>query len=127
LKNEYDCPIEFAIDKIGGRWKPWILWILIPGTKRFGEIRREITEINVRMLTKQLRELEADGLIDRKVYAEIPPKVEYSLSEAGKSLIPILSQLHEWGDTHSGEEVNFKSDSQKRTSPSKRVGKTSKM
>lgn len=95
------CPVEAAISLIDGKWKCVILWHLQEeGTMRFNELRRRIGCITQRMLTSQLRELEEDGLIDRVVYAQVPPKVEYSLSERGRSLWPILGALQNWGDAN---------------------------
>lgn len=98
--KEYCCPVGAAIDEIGGKWKPLILWALKDGKLRFSEINRTLTTITQRMLTKQLRELEKDNLVNRKVYAEVPPKVEYSLTEKGKSVIPILESLCKWGEEY---------------------------
>lgn len=94
------CSLEAAISLIGGKWKGVILYQLLDGTARFNEIGRRIPAVTQRTLTNQLRELEADGLITRKVYAQIPPKVEYSLSELGRSLSPILLALKDWGDAN---------------------------
>lgn len=85
-----------------GKWKCVILFHLLSGTARFNEIRRQVPDVTQRMLTKQLRELEADGLVIRKVYPQVPPKVEYSLSPLGQSLEPILSALRVWGDANIG-------------------------
>ena len=93
----YGCPVEAALDVIGSKWKGVILVHLLAGTKRFNELRRLIPGVTQRMLTLQLRELEQDDVIHRKVYAEVPPKVEYSLTENGKSLEDILRKLHDWG------------------------------
>lgn len=96
------CSVEAAIGLIDGKWKSVILFHLMSGTLRFNEIRRHIPNVTQRMLTNQLRELEQDGLIERKVYAQVPPKVEYSLSELGRSMVPVLLALKEWGDAHIG-------------------------
>ncbi|MDH4989137.1 helix-turn-helix domain-containing protein [Aminobacter anthyllidis] len=94
------CAVEAAIGLIDGKWKSIILFHLLSGTLRFSEIRRHIAGVTPRMLTNQLRELEEDGLITRKVYAQVPPKVEYSLSPLGRSMEPILLALKEWGDAN---------------------------
>jgi DNA-binding HxlR family transcriptional regulator len=91
--------MEASMEVIGGKWKGVILHYLIGGTKRFGELQRLLPEVTQRMLTTQLRELEAHGVIERKVYAEVPPKVEYSLTEFGRTLEPILELLRAWGGT----------------------------
>lgn len=96
------CSVEAAIGLIDGKWKSVVLYHLLSGTLRFNEIRRHITNVTPRMLTNQLRELENDGLIERKVYAQVPPKVEYSLSPLGRSMEPILLALKLWGDTNIG-------------------------
>ncbi|SFU21269.1 helix-turn-helix domain-containing protein [Mesorhizobium sp. YR577] len=92
------CAVEAAIGLIDGKWKSIVLFHLLSGTLRFNEIRRHIANVTPRMLTNQLRELEADGLIARKIYAQVPPKVEYSLSPLGRSMEPILLALKDWGD-----------------------------
>lgn len=91
------CGIEALVDMIGGKWKTLILFHLIDGTKRFGELKKLMSGVTQRMLTNQLRELEADGLISREIYKEIPPKVEYSLTDLGLSLESILEQMCQWG------------------------------
>lgn len=93
----YGCAVEAALDVIGNKWKGVVLFHLLEGTKRFNELRRLIPSVTQRMLTLQLRELEADNIIIRTVYPEVPPKVEYSLTELGKNLQPILIALREWG------------------------------
>ena len=92
------CPVEKVLNVIGGKWKVIILFHLMGGTKRFNELRRLMPEVTQRMLTLQLRELEASEIINRKVYAQVPPKVEYSLTELGKSLKTVLEVLHQWGE-----------------------------
>ena len=95
------CPVEAAISLIDGKWKGVVLFHLLRGgTLRFNEIRRRVPGVTPRMLTNQLRELEADGLIARRVYAEVPPKVEYSLSPLGRSMEPVLAALKQWGDAN---------------------------
>ncbi len=97
LSEEVPCPAPRVIGMIGGKWKLLILQILIfQGTKRFGELRKSIDGITQTMLTNQLRALEADGLVTRKVYAEVPPRVEYSASEDGLALAPVFRSMHDW-------------------------------
>tara|TARA_R110000772_G_scaffold234431_1_gene345991 strand:+ start:172 stop:546 length:375 start_codon:yes stop_codon:yes gene_type:complete len=100
------CPVDNALKLISGKWKPRILYRLSLGTQRFGELQRSIPEVTQRMLTLQLRELERDGLIKRKVYAEVPPKVEYSLTKAARNMGPILLSFGNWFDTHASELLN---------------------
>lgn len=102
MQNIHDenCPVGVVLRILGGKWKLSILCALLDGTKRFSELRRLNPGITQRMLTNQLRELEADLVVTRKIYAEVPPKVEYSLTEVGKKLQPILQQLEEWGRTY---------------------------
>lgn len=85
---------------IGGKWKLLILWHLSDDILRFGELHRSVAGITQKMLTQQLREMEEDGLIERKVYPVVPPKVEYKITSHGKSLEPILKSMHEWGEKH---------------------------
>ncbi len=96
----YNCVVRATMDVIGGKWKPIILYYLKEGTQRFGELQRLIPHITKKMLTQQLRELEQDEIIERKVYHQVPPKVEYSLSEYGKSLKPVLEAMAAWGSEH---------------------------
>ncbi len=97
-KPIYNCHFELTLDVIGGKWKPIILYYIGHNqVLRYGNLKKCIPSINERMLTKQLRELENDGLIIRKIYKEVPPKVEYSLSKTGKSIMPLLYELQEWG------------------------------
>jgi len=95
-----ECTVEAALEVIGGKWKLVILRHLLEGTKRFGELDRALPAITPRMLTRQLRELENDGLVLRTVYKQVPPKVEYSLTEIGASLHPLTDQLEQWGHTY---------------------------
>ena len=90
------CPVESTVALIGGKWKPHVLFHLVSGSKRFSNLKRTIPDVSDRMLTRALRELEADGLITRQVTPQVPVKVEYALSEDGTSLAPILEQMIEW-------------------------------
>ena len=101
--DTYPCPVEVTVDVIGGKWKGLILYHLISGTKRFNELRRLMPKTTQRMLTLQLRELEKDGIIHREVYREIPPKVEYSLTNFGETLKPIIFLMRDWGEVYENE------------------------
>ena len=105
---EHACPIETTLDVLGGKWKGMVLHRLLYGTMRFNELRRMIRPVTQRMLTRQLRELERDGVIRRKVYAEVPPRVEYSLTPFGLSLKPILLMMSEWGEQYQDKIRNLK-------------------
>jgi len=98
----YHCPVEAALDVIGGKWKPLILWALGDNVLRFNELQKGLPGVNTKMLTKQLRELEADGVITRTVYPEVPPRVEYAITDFGRTLIPILQALCDWGAEYLG-------------------------
>ncbi len=103
MKNNLKtCPVQITLDTIGGKWKPVILYYLQGKTLRFNELNRQIIGITQKMLTQQLREMETDGLIKRKVYAEVPPRVEYSVTDYGKTLQPILKSMNDWGVKHTG-------------------------
>jgi len=91
------CGMAFTLSLIGGRWKPGILYQLVRGKMRYSELRKQMPEVSERMLVLQLRELETDGLVRRLVYAEVPPRVEYELTEAGISLKPVLKSMSDWG------------------------------
>lgn len=95
------CPVEVAISVVGGNWKLSIVKYLRDGTLRFGELRRAVGPVSERMLTRQLRELEQDGLVHRQVFAEVPPRVEYSLTELGAALSPAVEVLEQWGVRYS--------------------------
>lgn len=95
--KQYKCSIDVTLAVVGGKWKASILWHLAQKTMRFSELQRQFCSTTRKMLTQQLRELEADGLVHREVYPQVPPKVEYSLTEKGKSIFPILEQMGEWG------------------------------
>ena len=100
MYDEVGCPVEATLELIGGKWKWIILFHLLDGKLRFSELKRQIPCVTQRMLTKQLRELEADRLVTRTVHAEVPPRVEYELTKEGKSLKPILHSLKKWGTSH---------------------------
>jgi DNA-binding HxlR family transcriptional regulator len=96
-RTGYVSPIDAALEIIGGKYKVAILYYIRESVLRFGELRRKMPLATKRMLTKQLRELERDGMIDRKVFRQVPPRVDYSLTKEGKSIVPILEDLCEWG------------------------------
>ena len=97
------CPVNTTLSVIGGKGKVLILYHLVEQTQRFNELRRLLPEITQRMLTLQLRELEEDGLIHREVYPVVPPKVEYSLTDFGRTLLPVIGSMHQWGVEYSQE------------------------
>ncbi len=96
-KKVYRCPIELTLQTIMGKWKAVLLWDLRQEVKRYGELKKSHPNITHKMLTQQLRELEEDGIVQRKVYAVVPPKVEYSLTDQGREIIPILEMMGRWG------------------------------
>ncbi len=96
-EKEYKCGIDVTLAVVGGKWKASILWHLAQETMRFSDLQRQFSDTTRKMLTQQLRELETDGLVHREVYPQVPPKVEYSLTEKGRSIHPILEQMCEWG------------------------------
>ena len=102
-KKEYACSFEFALDMFNGKWKVLIIWHLSHGTMRYGELRKALGDITQKMLTQTLRELERDKLIHREVYPVVPPKVEYSLKENARKLIPVLESIQQWGDDIIGD------------------------
>lgn len=97
------CPVETTLTLIGDKWKVLILRDLLPGTKRFGELKKSIGSVSQKVLTAQLRDMEVKGLVHRQVYAEVPPRVEYSLTDLGKSLRPILDALQAWGEGYQAQ------------------------
>ena len=98
------CPVETTLTLIGDKWKVLILRDLMPGTKRFGELKKSVGNVSQKVLTAQLRPMEESGLVNRKVYAEVPPRVEYSLTELGKSLKPILDSMRAWGEAYKAKQ-----------------------
>ena len=99
------CPVETTLTLIGDKWKVLILRDLIPGKKRFGELKKSIGKVSQKVLTAQLRSMKKSGLVHRKVYAEVPPRVEYSLTDLGKSLKPILDSMWTWGEEYKKQHV----------------------
>lgn len=93
-----ECPVETTLTLIGDKWKVLILRDLLPGTKRFGELKKSLGSVSQKVLTAQLRNMEQNGLVSRRVYAEVPPRVEYTLTELGMSLRPILEAMESWGE-----------------------------
>lgn len=109
LSQKVFCPVETTISLIGGKYKPLILWKLADGKLRFSQLQKEVSTATPKMLTQQLRELEQVGLIDRKVFPVVPPKVEYSLTELGWSIHPVLEAMYHWGASYlkrKGHDVN---------------------
>ena len=102
------CPVVNTLDIIGGKWKVLILYYLNGETRRFNELQRLLAGITQRMLTLQLRELENDGIFHREVYPQVPPKVEYSLTEFGRTLMPVIEAMHRWGEQYAEECVKHK-------------------
>lgn len=95
-----NCPVKATLDLIGGKWKTMILYLISNDINRFGKLEMTLRDISKQMLTSQLRELEHDGMIERVIYPVIPPKVEYFLTEKGKSILPIIQQMKLWGQEH---------------------------
>lgn len=93
----YHCALDVTMDYIGGKWKTVVLWYLRKSHKRFSELKRHIPGITEKMLSLQLRQLEADGLVGRRVFAEVPPRVEYFLTEEGKTIVPVVEAIAKWG------------------------------
>lgn len=102
-KDLPECPVETTLMLIGDKWKVLILRDLLPGTKRFGELKKSIGSVSQKVLTSQLRDMEERGLVNRQVYAEVPPRVEYSLTDLGQSLKPILDAMWNWGEEYKAQ------------------------
>ena len=100
--KKYNNPVELSLDIIGGKWKIPIIWRLKDDSKRYGELKKSLPGVTHKMLTHQLRELEEGEIITRKVFPEVPPKVEYNLTLLGKSVIPVIDMLREWGEEYRG-------------------------
>ena len=98
------CPVETTLTLIGNKWKVLILRDLLPGTKRFGELKKSIGSVSQKVLTAQLRDMEGNGLLSRKVYAEVPPRVEYTFTDLGYSLKPILDAMRDWGEAYKAKQ-----------------------
>lgn len=113
------CPVETTLEVIGGEWKVLIIWELMEGTKRFSQLHRALSGVTQKMLTQQLRQLEKDAMVNRKVYPVVPPRVEYSLTERGRSLKPIIDAMCVWGEYHIEEQIKTarrKADGKKKQS-----------
>ena len=123
-----DCPVEMTLQLIGDKWKVLIIRDLMSGTKRFNELMRSVSGITQKVLTSHLRAMERDGLVNRKVYPEVPPKVEYSLTDTGRSLKPILDSMCAWGTDYKNtlEENSFKPSSKHKKTAVPGVPKCSK-
>lgn len=104
--TDYRCGVEVTLNLIGGKWKGLILWHLCQKTLRFSQLRRRIPGVTQKMLTQQLRELEKDELVHREIYAEVPPRVEYSLTEKGRTLEPLLKKMCRWGQDYAPEMID---------------------
>ena len=105
IKDLPACPEETTLMLIGDKWKVLILRDLMPGTKRFGELKKSLGSVSQKVLTAQLRDMEENGLVNRKVYPEVPPRVEYSLTDLGMSLKPVLDALQDWGEDYKRKSV----------------------
>lgn len=99
-KKIVGCPVTRTLQVIGGKYKPILIYLILNGVNRFGIMQRALPSISKQMLTTQLRELEEDGIIDRKIFAEIPPRVEYTITPKGESLLPIIAAMKKWGELH---------------------------
>ena len=102
MPKQVGCPTEVTLELIAGRWKVMVIYWLLQGERRFNQLHRDLAGITHRTLAKQLREMEADGLVERRDYGEIPPRVDYRLSPLGRSLEPVLLAMHAWAEQHGG-------------------------
>ena len=100
MKQEKSCPAETTLEFLAGKWRPMIIFWLLQGTRRFNQLQRELGSIMHRTLSKTLKEMESDGLVTRHDYGEIPPRVDYALTEKGKSLKPVLDAMHQWAEDY---------------------------
>ena len=100
MKQEKSCPAETTLEFLSGKWRPMIIFWLLQGTRRFNQLQRELGSITHRTLSKTLKEMESDGLVTRHDYGEIPPRVDYALTEKGKSLKPVLDAMHQWAEDY---------------------------
>ena len=98
--NPQECPVTYCMSLIGGKWKPIIIYLISKGGNRFSILQRGIDGISKQMLTRQLRELEKDGILERKIFPVIPPHVEYYITDFGQSLFPIIASMRDWGEKH---------------------------
>jgi DNA-binding HxlR family transcriptional regulator len=114
VKKTVSCPVEATIAAIGGRWKVLVIYHLLEGKRRFGELTRLLGGVSARTLARQLRELEECGVIDREVHQQVPPKVEYSLTPLGRELEPVLYAMHAWGEKLEGKQLERKRNARKR-------------
>lgn len=103
MVREYGCHVELTLEVIAGRWKVMIVYWLLRGTRRFNQLQRDLGGVTHRTLARQLREMEADGLVERHDFKEIPPRVEYRLSPRGRALEPVLLAMHAWAETHADD------------------------
>jgi DNA-binding HxlR family transcriptional regulator len=108
MKEHYGCPVKATANTLAGKWKVMIVWHLSFGTLRFAELRDRLPGVSEKVLAEQLRELESDGIVCRAVTAVSPPRVDYSLTPAGKELIPIMQSMCDWGSSHLGVEPNLR-------------------
>ncbi|HEY8908669.1 MAG TPA: helix-turn-helix domain-containing protein [Desulfosporosinus sp.] len=115
--SDYQCSMELTLALIGGKWKALILWHLSDKTLRYSELRKTLPNVTPKMLTQQLRELEGSGLVKRFIYTQIPPKVEYSLTQSGKSFLPILETMCKWGQNYADEYAQIEQDIEEKQTP----------